>query len=248
MKKLLLPLLIASSAAQSADLFFNTEKPEPDFYDEAIFHHYDEKCADHGQINIAVSYLRSNRTSINQAVNADIPDAAAVKAFARENMENIVDYFKDDELEPSASICTLELTYTPRYYGHYKTLEQIAVDYFEYTGGAHGLYSTAWYVFDNNDQRLTLDTLLEQNGKDALYRLLEKAYSAETGSDGKDAGGTDGEWYKAVRTDAGNFYFDSEGLVMSYAPYSIGSYAQGQIELRLPYAELTGVVKAAYLP
>ncbi|PNK61353.1 RsiV family protein [Psychrobacter sp. FDAARGOS_221] len=43
------------------------------------------------------------------------------------------------------------------------------------------------------------------------------------------------------------FYFGEEGLVLVYQPYELGSFAQGFIELTIPYAMLEGVLRPEYL-
>ena len=38
------------------------------------------------------------------------------------------------------------------------------------------------------------------------------------------------------------------GLVFSYPPYAGAPFVAGQVELTLPYAQLRGIIKDAYLP
>lgn len=249
MKKILLPLLIASSAAHSADFFFKTESLSPDlYYGDPLYAAYSKACGDFADLEIDIKRLNTNRAAINQTVNADIPDAQAVKQYLQDTLQPIIDDLKSGKLEPSATFCSRAWQYTPSHYGHYKNLKQITLDYFEYSGGAHGLYGSTWYVFDDNDRRLTLADLLEKDAE-PFYQLLEKTYIAQSGNDPqKNSDPIDQGWYKAVRETADNFYFDHDALVISYVPYAIGPYSEGQIELRLPYSELKGIVKAAYLP
>lgn len=249
MKKILLPLVILSSAAYSADFFFKTEALPPQlYYDNPLYTDYSKVCGDFADLDIDIQRLNTNRAAINQAVNTDIPDAQGVKQYLQDTLQPIIDDLKSDELGPSATFCSRAWRYTPGYYSHYKNLEQITVDYFEYSGGAHGLYASTWYIFDDTDRQLTLADVLEKDAE-PFYQLLEKTYIAQTGNDPqKNADTIEQDWFKAVRETADNFYFDHDALVVSYPPYSVGPYSEDQIELRLPYTELKGLIKPAYLP
>lgn len=254
MKKILAALLLAGAQGHAADLFLSTDSPsEYPFHASGAFRRYLEKCKDYDGIDIRISYLQTNRPSIDRIVNAGIPDTQAVETHVQEQLAEIADTLKDPQEEATASRCNRALHHTPRYFGHYGELEQIAVDYYEYSGGTHGLYGTTWYVFDENDQRLTPAGLLEKDGAAKLNALLEKAYDAHFPDRKTDSGdtltdGTHQGWRAAASGEADNFYFNHKGLVFSYAPYTISSYSDGQIELLIPYAELKGIVKAEYLP
>lgn len=45
-----------------------------------------------------------------------------------------------------------------------------------------------------------------------------------------------------------NFYFGQDGLVFWYAPYHLGSYAMGPVELVIAYDKLQGIIRDEYLP
>ncbi len=45
-----------------------------------------------------------------------------------------------------------------------------------------------------------------------------------------------------------NYYLGQQGLILQYAEYEIGPYVVGLPRLTIPYAELQGILKAAYLP
>ena len=117
-----------------------------------------------------------------------------------------------------------------------------------YLGGAHGVAGTTYYVFDEQDRRLTLADLL-QGDKSTLYPLLDAAYKKEATFDpaAKDLEEYEREQVKNLH-EADNFYFSADGIVFSYVPYAVAPFAAGQVELTLPYSKLRGIIKDAYLP
>lgn len=117
----------------------------------------------------------------------------------------------------------------------------------EYLGGAHGNGGTTYYVFDEQDHRLTLADLL-QGDKSTLYPLLDAAYKKEFNIDpaAKDLDEYEREYIKNLH-EADNFYFSADGIVFSYVPYAVASFAAGQVELTLPYSKLRSIIKDQYL-
>lgn len=83
-----------------------------------------------------------------------------------------------------------------------------------------------------------------------LIPLLDAAYKAETKTDPADKNLDEyqRELVKALHERTDNFYFSADGIVFAYRPYAVSSYADGQVELTLPYAKLHGIIKDAYLP
>ena len=55
------------------------------------------------------------------------------------------------------------------------------------------------------------------------------------------------EYVKTLH-EADNFYFNADGVVFSYLPYAVSSFAAGQVEITLPYDKLRGIIKDQYLP
>lgn len=255
MKKSLLILLFLVQYTFSADLFFSTEAIFPEIIEgfEKQVERFEKSCGN--SIKIDVQKVVSNRPEIDAQINQDIPNQTEINAYYKNHVGEILELEKETtQEEADVTNCVYELTYTPQYIGYYKNIEQIKVYYYEYAGGAHGVFSDNYYLFDGNNQRLTLQLLLDEQGKEKLDELLEVAYrkflEAPNGEKVSEEDGlaVDAEYLASVKENANNFLFTEKGLMFSYAPYGVGAYALGQIELFIPYSELTGIIKAQYLP
>lgn len=137
---------------------------------------------------------------------------------------------------------------TPEYLGMHNQVAQFAVTEAVYTGGAHGLATTSYYLFDMDLQsQITLDDV--QNINSPLSdEVLDQAYRDYLRSQNMTKQEIDDHIadYPFEFTD--NFYFNEKGLVLSYTPYHLGPYVMGTIELVIAYDKLQGVIKDEYLP
>lgn len=105
----------------------------------------------------------------------------------------------------------------------------LATMHYAYTGGAHGNYATSIFSFSTDSTRLlSFQEVFLPDQENALSELLtNKAntlgipYQTET----------------VPVTD--NFGFTEEGILFNYPPYEIASYADGEIEIVLPYGEIS---------
>lgn len=136
----------------------------------------------------------------------------------------------------------------PEYLGMHNQLAQFAVTHDTYLGGAHGLAVTNYYVFDTELQsQITLEDV--QNSEQLISQeLMEQAYRDYL--HGHQMSGKEIEDhmknYPIEYTD--NFYFNDEGLVLSYAPYHLGPYVMGTVEVVITYDKLGGIIREEYLP
>lgn len=115
-----------------------------------------------------------------------------------------------------------------------------------FSGGAHGMYATKYYVFDLAKlQQIKLADLFLAKGQEQVLNLLESKYKQEQPELANTWFDSREEMYQALLK--GSFYFNQYGLEFIYAPYELGPYSEGQITLLLDYEQLDGVVKAEYL-
>lgn len=110
------------------------------------------------------------------------------------------------------------------------------VDYNEYTGGAHGIYSS---TFLNMDLRtlspIRLEDLFVSEYEEALTDLLWNQLMADnkvaTHQELEDMGyATTGDLKPTE-----NFYLSKEGITFYYNVYEIAPYVMGPIKITLPY-------------
>lgn len=111
-----------------------------------------------------------------------------------------------------------------------------------YTGGAHGYEYTQCYSYDaqrhmpigytdlfNSADSLKLEAVLDKKVR-AMYQIPDSENI-------EDHLLTD----HVKPTD--NFYLTETGVVFNYPPYQIASYAEGEIKIYVPFAELQGIIK-----
>ncbi|WP_052266363.1 RsiV family protein [Pedobacter kyungheensis] len=105
-----------------------------------------------------------------------------------------------------------------------------------YTGGAHGNYSSTMYCLDvQSKKQMTLSDVVKIDSN-TLQRIVEKNFRKEYNVKANDA--LNSVLFDNFLKPNKNFYFNSSGLAFMYNPYEVASYAQGQIVVFIPFAEL----------
>lgn len=111
-----------------------------------------------------------------------------------------------------------------------------------YTGGAHGNYATSYLTYDlKKGHALQLkDVFLpgfEQPLSKALETAVRKKYELT-----EDQALTEVLFEDSITFNE-NFYLTGKGIVFAYVPYEIAAYAMGQIELFIPFAEISALLQ-----
>lgn len=116
----------------------------------------------------------------------------------------------------------------------------IEADGYEYSGGAHGMPSREYFVFDRETgKQLKLRDMVDNSAEElqgivgrAFRELAEKTnFAFEAPEDLEHTIADD------VSFDS-EFYVTSEGIVFYYEPYEIAPYAEGFPEVTVPFEEL----------
>ncbi|MCF8428959.1 MAG: DUF3298 and DUF4163 domain-containing protein [Bacteroidia bacterium] len=125
----------------------------------------------------------------------------------------------------------LKLT-IPFYNQKYVTIKN---ENYDYMGGAHGYYSTLYYVFNvengkllSSVNELVNDTLkLQEIAKQQFYKLKNIDVNKPINDQGY--------WFeKKAFSLNNNFGLLKDTLVFTYNPYEITNYAAGQTEIKIP--------------
>lgn len=125
------------------------------------------------------------------------------------------------------------------YVGQRNNLVTFNISNYLYLGGAHGSGSTNYLNIDNTTRKiLTLDDIVTKPNRAKLKELVWRAYLDYNNQ--PDVSKT--EFHLAD-----NFYFSPQGISFVYQPYDIGSYAEGEITLSVPWYELENILNNAYL-
>ncbi|NLD14595.1 MAG: DUF3298 domain-containing protein [Gammaproteobacteria bacterium] len=119
---------------------------------------------------------------------------------------------------------------------------------YSYSGGAHGMGMTEYRLMDLAGQRwLQLDDILVPGQQDALLDVLIQAYRDQHPELAESwLASTRKEQAEQLLTD--NILPGENGLQFNYGPYVLGSYADGQIELKVSQQQLRGLVRDGLMP
>lgn len=118
----------------------------------------------------------------------------------------------------------------------------IAVTHYYYSGGAHGNYATGYFSYDTGKRKaIKLSDLLKPGYHKVLERALNRAARQRAGL--KPSEPINSAYFVESVPPTENFYPTGKGLVFSYPPYEIASYADGQVELFVSFEELKVFLK-----
>ena len=196
----------------------------------------------------------------NAATAADAPTSnptaaaiAQVETLAQKLEKQTLPYVQsflalDQELKALSSNHKISLMIKPKILNADQPLATVVLNSSSYLGGAHGASAQQYYNFDLEQKKLVLlnDILLEKQRP----QLERKAYEAfKQWVIASELSTNVQEYEQAWKFKLSeNYYLGQQGLILQYAEYEIGPYVAGLPRLTIPYAELQGILKAAYLP
>lgn len=135
-----------------------------------------------------------------------------------------------------------------RYRNRYLTVIELNSGQY-FTGAAHGITTTQFLNWDNaNGRVLDIDDIFEPGGWERFVALLEQAHRKWVNST-PEARDDPEAWLRLWPFQpTTNIALVDSGVVAKYGSYEIAPYSSGQPELRVPYSQLTGILKPQYLP
>ena len=117
---------------------------------------------------------------------------------------------------------------------------------YSFSGGAHGMHSTSYLLFDLNTRRqLLLADILQPFTHLQLFDELRERYQQSYPE-------YEQNWLNESRSKQAqilltdNFVFNEKGLTFSYPPYVLGPYSEGEVRLSLDYDQIKQIVKPEY--
>ena len=122
----------------------------------------------------------------------------------------------------------------------------MVVDVFrsDYTGGAHGSYSSTMLTLDvKNQQVLKLSDIVVTDSV-TMQKMVDKYFRKQYGVKPKEK--LTKVLFDNFLKPSANFYFNRNGLSFIYNPYEVASYAQGQVKVFIPVAALKPYLVAAF--
>lgn len=124
----------------------------------------------------------------------------------------------------------------------------LSVEMDDYTGGAHGMYSTIYSnYYKPKNEILTLQKLFNDSSLSRLLSLAESDFRTASelplNADLDEAG----YWFKDNKFHLNdNFIITNDGITWLFNPYEVASYAQGTIELTMSKDELMPLLNKTY--
>lgn len=118
---------------------------------------------------------------------------------------------------------------------------------YEFTGGAHGNPSFAFFQYDVKNKRMIGEEEIFLNKKDPkLIEIVVDALAKKSEYFFQDGGVTksmffdfdDKEKFTASLAESGNVAFAEKGIMFKYGAYAIGPYVIGEPEIVIPYSEV----------
>lgn len=116
-----------------------------------------------------------------------------------------------------------------------------------YTGGAHGGHFVRLVMHDDaGGRRVSLSDVLVPGGVDSITARAERRFRADRGIAPDASLNSTGLWFEQDRFRlADNTALTREGLRLLYNPYEVASYADGPIDLVLPWSEVAPFLRRA---
>jgi Protein of unknown function (DUF3298)/Deacetylase PdaC len=121
-------------------------------------------------------------------------------------------------------------------------LLSLGYTYYSYSGGAHGNHGTKLMTYDiKNKKVMTLDDVFKPNYKTALNAAIMRVARRYFGV--KPNQSLEGSALVSTVEANNNYAISRKGILFNYEPYEIASYAQGEIQLFVPFEDLKNILK-----
>jgi hypothetical protein len=187
-------------------------------------------------------------------LRGDTLDSAPVVALDklyRQQRDTLYKGYRDDvtmmlkdtpaDERPSATLNYEEQTSTQVLY---QSGDLLSLGYFtySYSGGAHGMNTTSGASYDlRTGRRLRYDDIFRPEAQAQLPAMLAQAVRPLV--DLKPGEPLDKALFVKQMPVTHNAYLTAGGVVFIYQPYEIASYAQGEVRVFLPLAQVRGLLR-----
>lgn len=123
-----------------------------------------------------------------------------------------------------------------------KDFISVVLDYYEFTGGAHGNYYSIGYNIRTSDGKvLGLSDILKPNSLQALSEFCaEEIMNMFDANSLNEAGLFEDELNISEDQD---FYIIPNALVIQFDPYEVAPYAMGSIDVELEFGKIKNIIK-----
>lgn len=123
----------------------------------------------------------------------------------------------------------------------------IELSSYHFIGGAHGVPGRTYLNYDRElNQVLSLQDMLVPGEETAFWRIAERAHQAWLIAQGH---GNDAEYRQTwpfERTQ--NIALNRDAVMLKYDVARLAPYSDGHPEIKIPYNQLQGILRPAYMP
>jgi hypothetical protein len=121
----------------------------------------------------------------------------------------------------------------------------VGMTFSSFTGGAHGISNTVYFVFDSKTgKRLSVNDIFVRGYEKRLDDLIDRRFRKIKGLSMTDRLDDEkGTLFENVIRHNRNFAVTRQGITFLYNPYEIAAYVYGPTEIDLTWAELKRLVK-----
>lgn len=207
-----------------------------------------EDCQGERCPQVSLSWISIDQhPALNDAIKTAVAEMIASDTATSDNsLSALADAFLADAGDiPMSQQQGWQLSASARLQGRHGPLITLALESYEYTGGAHGLPAVAYlHWHDGKKKSLSLADLLVEGQQDAFWDAARQQHQQWLAN--QDLDQTFRDSWPFQRTDQA--YLNENGLVLHYNVYDIAPYAMGQPTLTLPYDQLEGLLKPVFLP
>ncbi|KEK25147.1 DUF3298 and DUF4163 domain-containing protein [Bacillus gaemokensis] len=230
---LLLSLLIivpnCTDAAQTSNLTIDiktiTQKGKKPYFEYQISRPYFQNFSDSKFQNKLNAYYETEATRFKKALEKE------AKTYYKEVGES------DSLFHPYVTNVDYKVT-LQKY-----PLLSLYVNYYQYTGGAHGLYTWKANTFDLKEKKLlSLNDLFQ---KDSTYKDIIRTEIVRQIKQNESIYFPDAA-EKVMSTKKFNYYLEPDHLVVYFSLYEIAPYSSGIPQFRIPYTLLRESLKPNY--
>jgi len=181
--------------------------------------------------------------AINGAISTQAFDleemAGTLEESAVSYRENLIDLYLNEN-EGQEGLATWEDEVDGLFMPDWKGKKNYTLSYYSFRGGAHGIMTVSYLVFNPSTGALLTEKDLFREGYEEPVAQVLKQHIADSlqGEEGLE---------EMVNLEAvapnGNFYLDADGVTWVYQPYEIGPYALGILSATASWEELKPYLK-----
>jgi hypothetical protein len=200
------------------------------------------------EINIQTLIIEEKST-VNDSINAKIlrTISKSLSSGEEKNYDDIIKVFttnfirNHNELKrefPKDSVVSWSANSQTKMIAQSEKLLDICINYDVFTGGAHGYAATISLLFDKSTGEIIPQDKLFSD-VEAVTKIAEHKFRENQQLDSKIELEEAGYFFEKNKFKlAQNILYTKNGIVLVYNQYEAAPYAQGQIEVEIPYKDI----------